>query len=157
MSTASPINPPPPPTATDHTHEVNNGKRSLSIDELARQQPGMDRLMAEVGPRMHRLCFAGRAGNWPLAAYFYKSVVKQLRLSVESRPKYDPDMTTYIDEDCSPVLDAIKAGDGAAFETAYAAMVDRCNYYHDVFGKPYLHWVCPTSPPEDLDLTAGMS
>ena len=150
------LNPPDLPVATDHTHEVGNGKRSLTIDELARQQPGMDRLMAEVGARMHRLYFAGKAGNWPLAAYFFRSIVKQLRLSVESRPKYDPDMTTYLDEDCVPVMNAIKAEDGAAFEATYAVMVDRCNHYHDVFGKPYICWVCPTDPPSDLDLTAGM-
>ena len=40
---------------TDHIHVVNNGKRALTIDELALMQPGMDRLMAEVGTRTHRL------------------------------------------------------------------------------------------------------
>jgi hypothetical protein len=49
-------------------------------------QPGMDRLMAEVGPRMHRLYYAASAGNWRLATYFYNSVVKQLKLSAFSRP-----------------------------------------------------------------------
>lgn len=150
------LNPDALPIATDHTHEVSNGKRSLTIDDLARQQPGMDRLMAEVGPRMHRLYYAGNAGNWPLATYFYRSVVKQLRASVDSRPKYQPEMDAYIEQDCLPVSEAIKSGDGDAFERAYAVMVDRCNHYHDVFGKPYLHWVCPTSPPDDLDLRAGM-
>ena len=41
----------------------------------------MDRLMAEVGPRVHRMYYAAKAGNWPLAAYFSKSVVKQLQLA----------------------------------------------------------------------------
>ena len=144
------------PLDPTHTHSVHNGKRDLTLDELARQQPGMDRLMAELGPRMHRLYHAGKAGNWPLAAYFYKSSVKQLMLSVESRPKYDPEMTTYVDEDCRPVKAAIDAGDGAAFEAAYARMVSRGNDYHGVFGKPYIAWVCPPEPPDDLDLRAGM-
>ena len=55
---------------SEHTHVVNNGKRDLTLDELARQQPGMDRLMAEVGPRVHRMHYAAKAGNWPLASYF---------------------------------------------------------------------------------------
>ena len=38
----------PTPISTDHTHAVHNGKRELTIDELAMMQPGMDRLMAEV-------------------------------------------------------------------------------------------------------------
>lgn len=140
----------------DHTHVVSNGKTELTIDELARQQPGMDRLMAELGPRMHRLAHAGWTRNWPLAQYFYSSTVKQLRLCVTSRPKYDPEMTAYLDEDCKPVLVAIKSGDGAAFDAAYERLVERANHYHAVFGKPFLHWVTPAEPPADLDLTAGM-
>jgi len=68
--------------SSDHIHLVNNGKRDLTLDELARMQPGMDRLMAEVGPRVHRMYYAAKAGNWPLAAYFSKSVVKQLQLKL---------------------------------------------------------------------------
>ncbi len=144
------------PAAADHTHVVSNGKTDLTLERLARQQPGMDRLMAELGPRVHRLAHAGWARNWPLAAYFYKSVVKQLRLCVESRPKYDPQMTAYIDEDCAPVQVAIRAGDGAAFDVAYDRMVARANDYHVEFGKPYLGWKTPVDPPADLDLRAGM-
>jgi hypothetical protein len=144
------------PVSTDHTHVVSNGKTELTIDDLARQQPGMDRLMAELGPRVHRLAHAGWARNWPLATYFYKSVVKQLRLCADSRPKYDPQMTAYIDDDCAPVLAAIKAGDGAAFDAAYDRLVARANDYHVEFGKPFLVWRTPTEPPNDLDLRAGM-
>ena len=143
--------------STDHTHVVSNGKRDLTLDELARQQPGMDRLMAEVGPRVHRMYYAAKAGNWPLAAYFCKSVVKQLKLSVESRPKYDPEMTDYLRDDYAPVADAIKAKDADAFERAYSHMVDRANVLHGVFGKPYIGWKTPAAPPDDLDLTAGMT
>ncbi|MCA1712329.1 MAG: hypothetical protein LC789_12095 [Actinobacteria bacterium] len=142
---------------SDHTHVVNNGKRDLTLDELARQQPGMDRLMAEVGPRVHRMYYAVKAGNWPLAAYFCKSVIKQLKLSVESRPKYDPEMTDYLRDDYGPVSEAIRTQDAAAFEAAYAHMVRRANDLHGVFGKPYLVWKTPEQPPDDLDLTAGVS
>lgn len=143
------------PPAQDHTHVVSNGKRAISIDELAQMQPGMDRLMAEVGPRAHRLYYAGRAGNWRLADYFFRSMVKQLRLCATSRPKYHEEMSAFLDEDCRPVRDAIRDRDGDAFEAAYRRMVERANHYHDVFGKPYIKWVTPATPPEDLDLTAG--
>jgi hypothetical protein len=143
--------------SSDHTHVVHNGKRELTINELATMQPGMDRLMAEVGPRMHRLYYAASAGNWRLAQYFYNSVIKQLQLSAFSRPKYEAEMAAYIDEDCEPVRVALRDRDAATFATAYAAMVDRGNHYHGVFGKPYIAWKTPTSPPEDLDLTAGMT
>jgi hypothetical protein len=139
----------------DHSHVVNNGKRELTLDELALMQPGMDRLMAEVGPRAHRLFYAAEAGNWRLADYFFRSLVKQLRLCATSRPKYDADMTAYLDEDCAPVRDAIRQRDGAAFASAYERMIERANHYHGVFGKPYIVWVTPATPPEDLDLSAG--
>ena len=142
--------------STDHDHVVNNGKRDLTLDELAKMQPGMDRLMAEVGPRVHRMYYAAKAGNWPLAAYFCKSVVKQLQLSVQSRPKYDPEMSDYLRDDYAPVSAAIKAQDAIAFEMAYDRMVERANELHVVFGKPYIAWRTPEQPPDDLDLTAGM-
>jgi hypothetical protein len=143
--------------SNDHIHLVNNGKRDLTLDQLAKQQPGMDRLMAEVGPRVHRMYYAAKAGNWPLAAYYCKSVVKQLKLSVESRPKYDPEMTDYLRDDYAPVSAAIKAEDAAAFETAYQRMVARANELHVVFGKPFIAWRTPEQPPDDLDLSAGMT
>jgi hypothetical protein len=146
----------PTPISTDHTHAVHNGKRELTIDELAMMQPGMDRLMAEVGYRTHRLYYAAKAGNWKLAEYFYTSTYKQLRLCAASRPKYAADMAAYLDEDCAPVREALRNRDQDAFDAAYAKFIDRANHYHDVWKKPWLHWVTPSEPPNDLDLTAGI-
>lgn len=143
-------------TANEHSHVVNNGKRDLTIEELALMQPGMDRLMAEVGARTHRLYYAGLARNWRLAEYFYRSVVKQLRLCAASRPKYAEEMTGYLETDCLPVRDAIKSGDLVAFEAAYEHMVERANELHGVFGKPWIRWVTPRTAPEEFDFTAGV-
>jgi hypothetical protein len=90
-----------------------------------------------------------------LADYFFRSLVKQLRLCATSRPKYEPEMTRYLDQDCGPVRDAVRERDLAAFESAYKNMIDRANELHEVFGKPYIRWVTPPTPPHDLDLTAG--
>ena len=141
----------------DHQHIVSNGKRELTLDELARMQPGMDRLMAEVGPRLHRCYHAALVGNWPLAAYFSKSAVKQLALCAQSRPKYEPEMTAYLRDDYGPVAAAISAKDLAAFERAWTSMVDRANVLHSFFGKPYIRWQTPLQPPEDLDLTTDIT
>ena len=96
------------------------------------------------------------ARNWRLADYFYRSMVKQLRLCATSRPKYDEEMTAYLDRDCIPVRDAIKAGDLAAFDVAYKRLVERANELHGVFGKPWIRWVTPATAPEELDFTAGV-
>jgi hypothetical protein len=142
--------------ADDHTHVVHNGKRALTIEELALMQPGMDRLMAEVGTRTHRLYFAAQARNWRLAEYFYRSIVKQLRLCATSRPKYAEEMDKYVEGDCIPVRDAIKNGDPAAFAAAYERMIDRANELHGVFGKPWIRWVTPATAPEEFDFSAGV-
>jgi hypothetical protein len=141
---------------TEHSHVVNNGKRDLTIDELALMQPGMDRLMAEVGPRVHRMYYAAKAGNWRLAEYFYTSTLKQLRLCATSRPKYADDIAAYITDECQPLRETLRNRDNDAFELAYEAFVDRANHYHEVWKKPWIRWVTPASPPEDLDLTAGV-
>lgn len=141
----------------DHTHVVHNGKRELTIEELALMQPGMDRLMAEVGPRVHRLYYAARAGNWRLAEYFFRSVVKQLRLCATARPKYAEAIASYLEADCEPVRLALRERDAGAFERAYATLVERANFWHGEFGKPWIHWVTPPNPPDDLDLTAGVA
>lgn len=142
--------------SADHTHVVSNGKRELTLDELAQSQPGMDRLMAELGPRMHRLYYAGQAGNWRLADYFLKSIVKQLRLCAFSRPKYAEDIDAYLADDVQPLKQALQVRDGDAFETAYQHVVDRANHYHVEWKKPYIVWKTPSTPPDDLDLTAGI-
>jgi hypothetical protein len=112
--------------------------------------------MAEVGTRTHRLYFAGKARNWRLAEYFYRSIVKQLRLCTMSRPKYAEEMDRYLAEDCLPVRDAIKNGDPVAFESSYQRMIDRANELHGVFGKPWIRWVTPATAPEEFDFTAGV-
>jgi len=142
--------------SSDHTHVVNNGKRELTIDELALMQPGMDRLMAEVGARTHRLYYAAQASNWRLAEYFYRSVVKQLRLAATSRPKYADEMGRYLDTECIAVRDAIKDGDLDAFDRAYATLIDRANELHGVFGKSWIRWITPKTAPEEFDFTAGV-
>jgi hypothetical protein len=55
------------------------------------------------------------------------------------------------------VTAAIKAQDLEAFEKAWEVMVDRANFFHGVFGKPYIGWKTPENPPDDLDLRAGMA
>ena len=144
------------PVATDHTHAVRNGKRELTIDELAETQPGLDRLMAELGPRMHRLYYAAGARNWRLAEYYLQSVIKQLKLCGFSRPKYAEPIATYVAEDCEPVRATLRQQDPAAFEVAYQRMVDQANRYHADYNKSFIVWRTPAQPPEDLDLTAGL-
>lgn len=131
---------------------VDNGKRSMTLTELARSQPGMDRLMAELAERARGLYWAGRLGNWPAAGYFCRTLAKQLRASAFSRPKYAEAMEAFLAADYAPVRDAVAARDKDAFDAAWAGLVDRVNHWHGHFGKEYLVYRTPETPPPSLDL-----
>ena len=134
---------------------VDNGKRTMTLNELARLTPGMDQLMVEIAERARRLYFAANAGNWPAAAYFTRTLTKHLKQSAFSRPKYAEAMETFVADDCAPLREAVANRDAAAFEVAWAAIVERINHWHREFGVGYLVYRTPDTPPHDLDLSAG--
>jgi hypothetical protein len=132
---------------------VNNGKRVMTLDELARTTPGMDKLMVEIGYRAGCLYHSAKAGNWPLADYYCRTLGKHLDTSAFVRPKYAESMAAFLAEDFAPIRRAIKAESLDAFEAAWSRLVERVNHYHDEFGKPYIVWKTPDNPPPDIDVT----
>lgn len=135
-----------------HTHSATNGKTDLSLEDIARLQPSMARLMLEIGNRFHRCYHAAKAGNRRLARFQLSEGTKLLRQSVVVRPKYAEAMATFIAEDLGRVREAIDAGDPAGFEATFAAMTDEVNRLHDVFDHGFLVWKVPEEPPGDLVL-----
>lgn len=132
---------------------VDTGKSQITLDELGSIQPGMARFMAEVGPRITNCYHAGKAQNWPLAAYMLKECVKVMQAATVTRPKYTDDMGEFITNECDAVLTAISKQDLAAFEEAFDAMVDAANAYHEKYDKPYLRYQPGAHPTADLDFT----
>ena len=124
----------------------------LENEALTALQPGLARLMPEIGTRMWKAYHAGLAGNWPLATWQLKEMRKLFRLGNVTRPKYEPNVEAFIDEDLGPLFAACEAGDAAAFESAFAEAVDAANEYHRRWNKGFLVWKVPASPPEDLVL-----
>jgi hypothetical protein len=131
---------------------VDNGKRTMTLNELARSQPGMDRQMAEIAERARRLYWAATLGNWPAAGYFCRTLTKHLKESAFSRPKYADAMEEFLDADYAPLRDAIAVKDAEAFRAAWDHLVARVNHWHREFGKGYLVYRTPDTPPPDLDL-----
>lgn len=132
---------------------VNNGSRTLTLDELGMIQPGMGRIMPDVGVRMWKTWYAGVAQNWPLARFELKEAVNLLELGAFVRPKYEQNMAKFLEEDLEPVKKAIEAKDKAAFESSFRAMVEKANAYHEVYDKGFIRWRIPDAPPPDLDFT----
>lgn len=124
----------------------------LELEALTSLQPGLARLMPEIGTRMWKAYHAGRATNWELAAWQLREMRKLFRLGNVTRPKYGTDVETYIDEDLAPLFAACEAGDSTAFESAFHEAVEAANEYHRRWNKGFLVWKVPLTPPEDLVL-----
>ncbi|MGH9276743.1 MAG: hypothetical protein ACRD12_01335 [Acidimicrobiales bacterium] len=149
-----------PPDESDFDREieedvilVDNGARTLTLDQLGLTQPGMGRLMPEVGARIWKLWYAAEARNWALARYELMEAGKLMELGAFVRPKYERAMMLFLEDDFEPVRVAIDEHDWDAFATAYRRMVERANAYHEQFNKGFIRWRLPDMPPPDLDLT----
>jgi hypothetical protein len=132
--------------------ETRNPER-LEIEELTRLQPGLARLMPEIGARFWKAAYAAKAGNWPLARWQLKEMSKLFRIGDVTRPKYRDDVEEFLHHDIAPLLQAVEAADLAAFEQAFAEAVDATNDYHRRWDKEFIVWKLPDSPPPDLDLS----
>ncbi|MEA2685653.1 MAG: hypothetical protein QOE93_848 [Actinomycetota bacterium] len=144
--------PEPDETAPDQIL-VDNGTRKLTLDELGRSQPGMGRLMPEVGARTWKAWYAAEAGNWRLARWQLSEAAKLMELGAFVRPKYQVSMAKFLTEDFDPVRKAVEDRDWEAFRGHFDRMVVKANFYHDVFDKGFIQWKLPAMPPPDLDLT----
>jgi hypothetical protein len=124
----------------------------LSLDQLAEVQPGMARLMKEVGERYHILYFAAKGGNWQLAKHQLSQVISLHKAGVTLRPKYASDLTSFILNYLNPIGDAIAAKDWKRFEHAYQKGIDGSNEMHEKYNYGYIRYVLPKNPPETYDL-----
>lgn len=137
----------------DHEHVVSTGKGTIGLDELGAIQPGMARIMTEVGVRAWKCYYAGKARNRPLARFQLKEAVNLMRTGVIVRPQYGDDIAAFVAREVEAVRQAIEAGDWDTFEEAFGAMVEEANRYHAAYHKPFLRWKIPEMPPPDLDMT----
>jgi hypothetical protein len=137
----------------EHDHVVDTGKSELTLDELGHVQPGMARVMPEVGLRIWKCFYAGKAKNKPLATFQLKEAVNLMEMGVLLRPKYTENMYKFIEEQVEAVKQAIESEDWDKFEATFHEMVDQANAYHELYDKPFLRWKIPDHPPPDLDMT----
>ncbi len=130
-----------------------SGKKEMAIDEIAMIQPGLGRLMPEIGNRTWKLYYAGKAENWPNAMYQWKETKKLFETGAYTRPKHEEALEEYLRDSWAPLEKAIQAEDLEAFLAAFDRAVDDANAWHDKKDKPYIVWKLPDHPPPDLDFT----
>jgi hypothetical protein len=89
----------------------SGGKKDMSIAEIAGIQPGLGRLMPEIGNRTWKLYYAGKAENWPNAMYQWKEAVKLFEVGAFTRPKHAGAIEMHLQKFWRPIEAAIEAGD----------------------------------------------
>jgi len=132
---------------------VPKNPERLEIEELTALQPGLARLMPEIGARFWKAFYAAQAENWPLATWQLKEMLKLMRLGAVTRPKYTSDLEEFIHDDVEPLLRELDAHDFVAFERRYHDAVETANELHRRWKKEFIVWRLPDSAPPDLDLT----
>ncbi len=130
-----------------------SGKNYMSIEDMATIQPGLARLMPEVGARTWKLYYAAKAENWPMAKFQYKEIRGLMELGAFMRPKHAEALNQYLEENWKPLEAAIEAKSFTAFDDAFHKAIDMANAYHELKEKPYIRWKLPDTPPPDMDLT----
>ena len=132
--------------------EARNPER-LELEELTALQPGLARLMPEIGARYWKCYYAADAGNWPMARWQLSEMRKLMRLCTVTRPKYSADLEEWMHDELEPLREAIEAEDLPRFKRTYHGSVDAANELHRRWQKPFIVWKLPDTPPPDLDLT----
>jgi hypothetical protein len=132
--------------------EFWGGKKSMTIEDMAMVQPGLARIMPEIGARTWKLYYAAKAGNWPMAKFQWKEAKGLFELGAFMRPKHEEAINKFLEEDWSRLEGPLGSEDFDAFATAFDHCVDMANAYHELKDKPYLRWKLPSEPPPDLDL-----
>src|SRR5262249_49673210 len=137
----------------DHDHVIDTGKGEFALSELGHLMPGMAEIMPLVGGRIWKCYYAGQAHNKALARFQLSEAVNLMEKGAFLRPKYAENMEKFLGEEVAAVSKAIESEDWDGFDTAFAAMVDAANAYHEVYDKAFLRWKIPSEPPPDLDFT----
>ena len=127
----------------------------LSLDQLVELQPGLGRLMPEVGRRYWIVYYAAQGGNWELAAFQLRQIVHLFRIGATTRPKMEKHLEAFRLGTLDRLALAIEARDWPRFESAYRDGIESANRLHDTTGHPEIRWRLPDEPPQDLDLGPG--
>jgi hypothetical protein len=125
----------------------------LTLDQLAEVQPGMARLMKEVGERYSILYFAAKGGNWKLAQHEVKQIVSLLKVACTLRPKYLQDITSFIEAYLNPMSETIDRENWTGFRAAFQKGIDVSNSMHEKYGYGFIRYLIPKNPPDYYDFT----
>jgi hypothetical protein len=126
------------------------------VERLKKIVPDQAHAMQDVDYHFSNLWFAGRAGNWPLADFYWKETISHLRWAMRIIPVRkdsagrDVNVRSILEGiENSPLMevgDAINAKDQDRFEASYKRFLEACHTCHTSAEKPYLRPHVPGGP-----------
>jgi hypothetical protein len=139
---------------------ANAAGDAAEIERLKKLVPSQSHTMQDVGFHWTNLWFAGQAGNWPLARFYFDEAHQHILWTIAIRPiRKDPDgrdvdlpsIFQAVDSSLfAAVKIAIEQKNGPQFAAAYKSALDGCYSCHKSSGKPYLHPILPTAPAQTI-------
>jgi hypothetical protein len=118
------------------------------VERLKKVVPDQSHAMKDVDYHFTNLWFAGKAGNWPLADFYWKETLSHLRWAMRIIPVRkdsagrDVNVQGILEGfENSPLMqlgDSIKAKDQGQFEAKYKTFLEACYTCHTSAEKPYL-------------------
>jgi hypothetical protein len=133
---------------------------SDAVQRLERLVPSQSHTMQDVGFHWTNLWFAGQAGNWPLARFYFDEAHQHIEWTIRIRPVRkdldgrDVDLPSIFQAVDSSLFAAVKVAierrNTAQFAAAYTSALDGCHSCHKASGKPYLRPIVPTAPAQTI-------
>ena len=128
------------------------GSTEEKLKTLAEIQPGLGTVMIEYGARFGNMYYAGKGGNWDLAAYQLKEAREIQEVGETTRPQRASALKAFETSYLDPLEQAIKAKDVKAFEKGTKAAIEGCNSCHSGQGFPYIKYQLPKGPTFPLSM-----
>jgi hypothetical protein len=109
--------------------------------------PRLGDIMNAIQLRQIKLWFAGKAGNWELAAYEIRQLEAGLMEAATLYPGIPATNVTTMTKPAQSIADAIEAKDSRRFAKAVGEFTDGCNSCHRSIGRSFIVMRVPTDSP----------
>jgi len=119
----------------------------LAVAQQEVYPPKLGDIMTAIQLRHIKLWFAGKLGNWDLAAYEVGQIREGLGDAAQLYREIPVEFVTNTADPIEAIRDAIAAKDRAKFADAYSDLNQTCNACHQVIGRGFIVIQVPTGSP----------
>lgn len=115
--------------SSDLTAKVDALQKDMDVQKK-NINPGLGTIMLEYDTRFAKAWYSVQANNWDQAQYQLNEMPEVQEAGEYTRPQYATALQGFEKGYLTPISDAIKKKDKAAFEAAYDKAIQGCNACH---------------------------